>query len=175
MDLSYPIGKFAWKGENTPEDRAQLMGRIAALPAEMRAAIKGLSPAQLDTPYRPGGWTVRQVVHHVADSHMNAFIRFKLALTEDQPTIKPYNQAAWASLEDTRAADVDLSLTLIEGLHARWALLLRAMKPEDFARAFRHPEHLDAAVSLDRNLAMYVWHGAHHTAHITALRQREGW
>lgn len=173
MDLSYPIGKFQWKGENSAEDRAQLIVRIAGLPAELHNAVKGLSVAQLDTPYRPGGWTVRQVIHHIADSHMNAFIRFKLALTEDQPAIKPYNQAAWAGLDDALAADVELSLTLIEALHARWAVLLRAMKPEDFARAFQHPEH--GLVTLDRNLAMYAWHGTHHTAHITGLRQREGW
>lgn len=173
MDLSYPIGKFEWRGENSAEERTRLIGRIAALPAELNAAVKGLSPAQLDTPYRPGGWTVRQVVHHVADSHMNAFVRCKLALTEEQPTIKPYNQTAWAELAEARSADVELSLALIESLHARWALLLRAMKPEDFARAFVHPER--GRMTLDHNLAIYVWHGAHHTAHIAALRQREGW
>jgi len=173
MDLSYPIGKFEWKGENGAEERAPLIGRIAALPADFNAAVKGLSPAQLDTPYRPGGWTVRQVVHHVADSHMNAFIRFKLALTEEQPTIKPYNQAAWADLADARSAPVELSLALVDSLHSRWATLLRAMKPEDFARVFKHPER--GLMTLDHNLAMYAWHGAHHTAHITSLRRREGW
>src|SRR5512141_699201 len=162
-DLSYPVGRFTAVLPATSQVRAAARDDIASFPARMRTAVKGLSPAQLDTPYRPGGWTVRQVVHHVADSHMNAFIRFKLALTEEEPTIKPYNQAAWAGLDDARAAHVELSLALIEALHGRWALLLRAMKPEDFARAFRHPEHLNAAVSLDRNLAMYAWHGAHHT------------
>jgi uncharacterized damage-inducible protein DinB len=173
MDLRYPIGKCEWKGENSDADRAQLIGQIAGLPANLRAAVAGLSPAQLETPYRPEGWTVLQVVHHVADSHLNAFVRFKLALTEDQPTIKPYNQVAWAELPEARSAPIEPSLALIEGLHSRWAALLRTMRREDFARDFRHPEQ--GLMSLDRTLALCAWHGAHHTAHITSLRQREGW
>jgi hypothetical protein len=140
----------------------------------MRNAIAGLSGSQLDTPYRPGGWTVRQVVHHVPDSHMNAYVRCKLALTEDQPTIKPYEEARWAELVDGRTASPDVSLALLESLHARWALLLRSLTPEDFTRTFRHPEHA-GILTVDWMLAMYSWHGRHHVAHITTLREREGW
>jgi uncharacterized damage-inducible protein DinB len=139
----------------------------------MRAAVAGLTPERFDTPYRPGGWTVRQVVHHVPDSHMNAYVRFKLALTENEPTIKPYEEAAWAELADSASTPVDVSLTLLETLHDRWVRLLRSMTEADFARKFRHPQL--GVVPLDKNLALYAWHGKHHVAHITSLRQRMGW
>ncbi|HUJ39631.1 MAG TPA: putative metal-dependent hydrolase [Candidatus Acidoferrales bacterium] len=173
-DLSYPIGKFQWSGSATPEDRRRHIAAIAAAPAKFRAAVAGLTPSQLDTPYRPGGWTVRQVIHHLPDSHMNAFIRCKLALTESQPTIKPYDEKLWANLADAADTPVETSLALLDALHARWVVLLRAMEPEDFSRLMIHPEHA-APLSLDWILALYAWHGAHHTAHITALRQRMGW
>ena len=173
MDLSYPIGKFSYSGESTPEQRSQSIAKIAATPSHLRAAAKGLSPAQLDTPYRPGGWTVRQVLHHVPESHMNAYIRFKLALTEDVPTIKPYMEDRWAQLQDVPHTPIETSLALLDHLHLRWVTLLKTLEPSDFARAFRHPEL--GVQSLDRTLAMYAWHGAHHTAHITALRERMGW
>ncbi len=140
----------------------------------MRAAVKGLTPKQLDTPYRPGGWTVRQVLHHVPDSHLNAYVRFKLALTEDTPTIKPYYEARWANLADTRKTPVETSLALLDHLHARWVTLLRSLRSKDFAHRFFHPDH-GKALTLDWALAMYAWHGPHHVAHITSLRKRMGW
>ncbi|MDE3167892.1 MAG: putative metal-dependent hydrolase [Acidobacteriota bacterium] len=173
MDLSYPIGRFDFKQTVDPSSIPALIGQIEALPAGLRDAVRGLDAGQLDTPYRPGGWTVRQTVHHVADSHMNSYIRLRLALTEGEPTIKPYDQPAWAELADTRTAPVDLSLDILTGMHARWAFLLRAMEPADFHRSFRHPEL--GLVRLDTNLALYAWHGRHHTAHIVHLRQRMGW
>ena len=173
MDLSYPIGKFSYSGESTPEQRSQSIAKIASTPPRLRAAVKGLSPVQLDTPYRPGGWTVRQVLHHVPESHMNAYIRFKLALTEDVPTIKPYMEDRWAQLRDIPHTPIETSLALLEHLHTRWVTLLRTLGPADFARTFKHPEL--GAQSLDRTLAMYAWHGAHHSAHITSLRERMGW
>jgi hypothetical protein len=139
----------------------------------MRAAVSGLSTAQLDTPYRDGGWTVRQVVHHVPDSHMNAYTRFRLALTESEPTIKPYDQEAWANLADSRTAPVEWSLALLEALHRRWAAMLESLADEDFSRRFRHPEI--GVVTLGEVLGMYSWHGRHHVAHITGLRGRMGW
>jgi DinB superfamily len=172
-DLRYPIGRFQFDGPLTEEQKKKSLDDIANTPANLRAAIKGLSPQQLDTPYRPGGWTVRQVVHHVPDSHMNAYVRFKLALTEDEPSIKPYAEDRWAELADTKAAQVEVSLTLLESLHDRWVRLLRSLTPEDWKRTFRHPEL--GVVSLEKNLALYSWHGRHHVAHIAALREREGW
>ncbi len=174
MDLRYPIGDFAWKGRSTPADRRRYIAAIAQTPARLRRAVKGLSPEQLDTPYRPAGWTVRQVAHHVPDSHMNAYVRFKLALTEDEPTIKPYEEARWAELADTRETPLETSLSLLDSLHRRWVVLLRSMQPADFARTFRHPQY-GKTLTLDWALAMYAWHGAHHTAHITGLRERMGW
>ena len=168
QDLRYPVGKFHWKGELTEPDRAELIAQIAEAPARMREAASTLSEAQLDTPYRPGGWTARQVIHHVPDSHMNAYIRFKLALTEDQPAIKPYDQARWAELADTNVTPVETSLTLLESVHERWVNILRSMTPADFARSLTHPEI--GLVSLDRMLAMYAWHGRHHAAHIASVR-----
>lgn len=173
VDPRYPIGKFQWRGAVSPAERAEHIARIAACPAEMRAAVRGLEDPQLDTPYRDGGWTVRQVVHHVPDSHMNAYIRFKLGLTEETPTIKPYEEDGWAQLPDSRAAPVGLSLDLLENLHARWVLVLRAMRETDFQRPINHPE--SGVQSLDRLLALYAWHGAHHTAHVTSLRAKRGW
>jgi uncharacterized damage-inducible protein DinB len=173
MDLSYPIGKFDFKQTVAPSQYPALIAEIAAAPALYRDAVRGLDDAQLDTPYRPEGWTVRQTVHHVADSHMNSCIRFRLALTETEPTIRPYDQKAWAELPDSRLAPVELSLQLIESLHARWAYLLKALSDADFARCFRHPEI--GLMRLDTNLALYAWHGRHHGAHITGLRERSGW
>lgn len=172
-DLRYPIGPFVTPAALTPSERAAAIERIAAAPAALRRALAGLGPAQLDTPYRDGGWTVRQVVHHVPDSHLNAYIRFKLGLTEEQPTIKPYDQERWARLSDVAAVPVDVSLTLLEALHVRWVALLRGMSAADFARTFVHPEM--GTLRLDQTLALYAWHGEHHTAHVTALRAREGW
>lgn len=168
--LSYPIGPFDVTAPVTPAMRAPAIDDIAALPQRMREAVRGLTQAQLDTPYRPGGWTVRQVVHHVADSHMNAFVRLKLALTEDTPTIKPYDQDAWSALPDMRLP-VDASLAILDGLHERWAVLLRTLGPDQFTRPFRHPEL--GLVTLDVHLQLYAWHSRHHVAHITSLRERE--
>ena len=173
MDLSYPIGKFEWPKAVAPEERARLIGEIAAAPARLRDAVEGLDEGQLDTPYREGGWTVRQVVHHVADSHMNSFIRFRLALTEDEPLITAYDQDQWAGLEDSRKAPVETSLRLLESLHSRWVAMLGPLGESDFARTFRHPEL--GVLRLDTNLALYAWHGRHHAAHITGLRDRMGW
>lgn len=151
-----------------------MIDAIARLPDDFRGAVRGLSESQLDTPYRPEGWTVRQLVHHVPDSHMNAYVRFKLALTEDVPTIKPYDEAEWAKLSDVRDTPIETSLTLLSAMHDRWVRLLSAMSPDDFARKLNHPDW-DAPLSLDTMLALYAWHGPHHTAHITSLRQRMGW
>ena len=172
-DLRYPIGKFQFDKDSTPEKRAGWIREIASAPSLYRAAVSGLTAAQIDTPYRDGGWTVRQVIHHVADSHMNSFIRTKLALTEDVPTIKPYNQDAWVTLADVTGMDVELSLALLEGLHARYAALFSSLRPQDFARTFLHPEN--GPTTIERNLQIYAWHGKHHAAHITGLRARKGW
>ncbi|MGA8270974.1 MAG: bacillithiol transferase BstA [Candidatus Sulfotelmatobacter sp.] len=172
-DLRYPIGKFSFEGPTTEEQKQRRLNDIEQTPANLRTAVKGLSDQQLDTPYRPGGWTVRQVAHHVPDSHLNAYIRFKLALTEDEPTIKPYAEDRWAKLADTQTTPVEVSLTLLDTLHARWVRLLHSLKPEDWKRTFRHPEM--GVVSLEKNLALYSWHGRHHVAHITGLRERNGW
>lgn len=172
-DLRYPIGKFHFDGPLTEDSKQTSLDDIARAPANLRDAVKGLSEAQLDTPYRPGGWTVRQVVHHVPDSHMNAYIRFKLALTEEEPTIKPYEQQLWADLEDTKSTPIEVSLTMLDSLHDRWVRLLQSLTPKDWKLTFRHPEL--GLVSLEKNLALYAWHGRHHTAHISALREREHW
>lgn len=172
-DPRFPIGKFRYAGAPEAEERAQLIGQIAAAPGAMRAAVGGLSSEQLDTPYRDGGWTVRQLVHHVPDSHLNAYVRFKLALTEDEPTIKPYAEDRWARLADSEFTPIEVSLLLLENLHARWVHLLRALRPEEWKRTFQHPEL--GSVPLEKNLALYAWHGRHHTAHITELRKRMSW
>jgi len=172
MDLRYPIGKFQRPEAVTPELRTGWIDTIAAAPARYRDAVRGLSDAQLDTPYRPDGWTVRQVIHHVADSHMNSFIRFRLALTEDTPTIKPYDEQRWALLKDA-GEPVEVSLQLIESLHHRWVVMLRGLEAADFSRTLRHPEI--GVIDLDFLLPLYAWHSRHHEAHITALRDRSGW
>jgi hypothetical protein len=175
QDLRYPVGRFSWDAPDpSAAERARLIAEIEATPAKMRAAVAGLSKKQLVTPYRPEGWTVWQVTHHVPDSHMNAYIRFKLALTEDVPTIKPYMEDRWAKLADTPATPVETSLALLESLHQRWARLLRSMSDAEFARTYFHPEK-GAPLTLGKTLALYAWHGRHHVAHITALRERMGW
>lgn len=173
MDPRYPIGKFELPKDVTPELRRAAIEDIAATPGRVRAAVAGLSDAQLDTPYREGGWTVRQVVHHLVDSHMNAYIRWRLALTETQPTIKPYDESEWAKLEDAQNAPVEVSLKLLEALHERWVRLLRSVKTEEYARTLLHPDH--GVKDLDWLLFLYSWHGKHHTAHITELRKQKGW
>jgi len=174
MDLRYPIGTFSFEGEATDAQRRRWIEEIDKAPAALRAGVAGLTPDQMDTPYRPNGWTVRQVVHHLPDSHLNAYVRFKLALTEDEPTIKPYDEARWAELADTRTVSPDVSLTLLESLHERWVALLQSMTPKEFRRTFHHPEQ-GRSLTLEEVLAMYAWHGRHHVAHITSLRTREGW
>ncbi len=173
MDLSYPIGKYQSKSTLTPVERAEAIAQIAETPKRLREAVGGLSAGQLDTPYRPGGWTVRQLAHHVPDSHMNAYVRIKLALTENEPVVKPYEEGLWAELPDTRETPVEVSLALLELLHLRWDTLLRAMHPADFARSLRHP--VNGPMTVDNVVHHYAWHGRHHVAHITSLRQREGW
>lgn len=176
-DLRYPIGKFEWippeHDEEMAKRRAEYIDVLAGLPPNLQAAVEGLNEMQLDTPYRPEGWTVRQVVHHVPDSHLNAYLRFKLALTEFEPAIKTYKEDLWAKLPDSEQTPIEVSLQMVQALHTRWVTLLQAMAREDFARTLRHPEL--GVLSLDRMLALYAWHSAHHTAHITALRQRMGW
>ena len=173
MDLRYPIGTNELKSVLTVEQRRAAIEEIAALPARLRAAVAGLTPEQLETPYRPGGWTVRQVVHHLPDSHMHGFLRFKLALTENEPIIKPYAEAPTAELTDSRELPAEISLVLLDALHQRWASLLRGMHPEEFARRLNHPEH--GILTLDALTGGYAWHGRHHVAHITSLRERMGW
>lgn len=173
-DLRYPIGKYdRSKATNTAEERKQLIDSIAELPARLQQAVAGLNGKQLDTPYREGGWTVRQVVHHLADAHMNAYTRYKLGLTEDTPPVKPFKEAAWAELADSRVTPIDVSLALVENLHARWVVLLRSLKPADWDRKVNHPEA--GPLSLDQMLGLYDWHGRHHVAHITGLRARSQW
>jgi uncharacterized damage-inducible protein DinB len=173
MDLRYPVGKFTMVSVLSAADRQAAIDTIAALPKSMSAAVAKLSDAQLDTPYRPEGWTVRQVVHHVADSHINAYCRTRFALTETDSPVKAYNETDWAQLIDARTMPVAVSLSLLDGLHARWVVLLRSLAQADFARGIMHPEN--GRMTVDSILAMYSWHSRHHTAHITELRKREGW
>jgi hypothetical protein len=173
-DPRYPVGCYTPEDDLTPERRAACLDELTTLPAELRAAVAGLSPGQLAAPYREGGWRVVQVVHHLVDSHLNAYIRCKLALTEQAPTIKPYDQAAWAELPDNGVTPVECSLELLTALHRRWTDLLRALPAARFARTVYHPE-LRRALSVDQLVSMYAWHGRHHVAHITALRARKGW
>jgi hypothetical protein len=173
-DPRFPIGKFERRDILTPDERRAAIDAIAAAPGRMRDAVAGLTDAQLDTPYRDDGWTVRQVVHHVPDSHLNAYTRLKLALTEDDPAIRPYDEARWAELEDSRLTPVEVSLTLLESLHARWVTLLRSMNADDFRRTLHHPDH-PGVLTVDWLLALYAWHGRHHVAHVTSLRERLGW
>lgn len=170
--LRYPIGRFRPPGESSAKARHENIDTLRLLPERLREAVSGLSQAHLDTPYREDGWTVRQLVHHLADSHANSYIRFKLALTEDWPTIKPYDEAAWARLADSRLP-IDGSLVFLDSLHARWVRLLESLADADFERGFNHPEN--GRQSLSHALALYSWHSLHHTAHITALRERQGW
>ena len=173
IDPRYPVGTFTFNPAATPSTRATGIRAIAEAPALLRMAVIGLDDRQLATPYRPGGWTVREVVHHVPDSHLNAYCRFKFALTEDGPTIKPYDEAAWARLADTALTPPDVSLALLDALHSRWVALLNSMTAEDFARPLQHPEH--GKLTLDWMLQLYAWHGRHHAGHVTELRKREGW
>jgi DinB superfamily len=173
QDLRYPVGRFRPTASLSLQDREDCLLEIEALPARLRAAVAGLTETQLDTPYRDGGWTVRQVVHHFADSHLNSYTRFRLALTEDNPTIKPYAEALWADLADARTAPVDLSLQLLDGLHRRWVLLMRSFSEADYSKTFRHPER--GEMRLDENLSLYAWHCRHHLAHINGLRERNNW
>ena len=172
-DPRYPVGKYRPPAEISAEQRAEWIAQIEAAPARLREAVAGLTDAQLDTPYRDGGWTVRQVLHHVPDSHLNAFVRFKLGLTEDSPAIKTYDEAAWALLEDARSTPVETSLALLDHLHVRWLIVLRSLAEEQWARTIRHPEW--GEIRLDFLLGLYAWHGRHHVAHITTLRDRMGW
>ena len=172
-DSRYPIGKFSFTGPPSAEQKKEWIDEIEQAPARLRAAVQGLSDPQLDTPYREGGWTVRQVVHHVPDSHLNAYVRFKLALTEDEPMIRPYLEKLWSELPEAKTAAPGVSLALLESLHRRWVMMLRAITPEQWKRTFRHPEI--GLMTLEKNLALYAWHGRHHVAHITSLRERRGW
>jgi hypothetical protein len=173
-DPRYPVGRFEYAGPSTEAQRAAAIHTIAETPARLREAVRGLSPAQLDTPYREGGWTVRQVAHHVPDSHMNAFTRFKLTLTEDAPTIKPYDEARWAELGDVPGTPVETSVALLDALHQRWVVLLRTLKGGAWERTFVHPEY-NKTFTLDWALGLYEWHCRHHVAHITSLRAQKGW
>ncbi len=170
-DLRYPIGRFTRPESAHPEDRQEWIREIDALPQHLEKAVQDLTDEQLDTPYRPGGWTVRQVVHHVFDSHANAYVRFRLALTEDAPTIKPYQEAAWAELSDARSAPIEPSITALRGLHERWVRLLTSMSETDWKKAYHHPD--GGLTSLTHAVALYAWHGRHHVAHITTLEERE--
>jgi uncharacterized damage-inducible protein DinB len=172
MDPRYPVGRFTVPSTISPDERTDAIATLAELPEQLRNAVDGLSFAQLSTPYREGGWTLRQVVHHVADSHMNALIRVKLALTEDWPTIKPYDEKAWASLHDV-AAPVEWSLELIESLHARWVMLLQSLTEDQWHRGYDHPEA--GKMTVEAATLLYAWHSRHHVAHITHLRAKEGW
>ena len=173
MDPRYPVGDFEMPTQITAIARGNAIREIASVPEKLRAAVNGLNDTKLDTPYREGGWTLRQVVHHVADSHLNAYIRLRLALTETEPTIKPYEEGAWAKLDDAEHAPVEVSLRLIDPLHERWVRLLRSLKAEDFARTLRHPDH--GVRTVDWLVFLYAWHGRHHTAHITELKKQKGW
>ncbi|HEY2434824.1 MAG TPA: putative metal-dependent hydrolase [Vicinamibacterales bacterium] len=170
VDPRYPTGKLTFDRDVTPEKRRPWIESIRTTPAKLRAAATGLTDTQLDTPYREGGWTVRQVIHHVPESHANAFVRFKLALTEDSPTIKPYSEDAWAKLPDVARASIESSLKLVEALHERWVTLLDVMTDADFRRPLTHPER--GQITLDTLLQIYAWHGPHHIAHVELVRRR---
>jgi hypothetical protein len=171
-DLRYPIGRLVRQSSLTAAERAAALATIAETPAKLRAAVRGLTEAQLDTPYRPGGWTVRQLVHHVADSHMQAYGRTRFTLTEENPPVKPYPEAVWAELADAKTMPVESSLAILDGLHARWIRLFESLQPAQFARTMFHPEH--GALTLDGLLKIYSWHGPHHVAHVMGLRSRGG-
>ncbi len=173
MDLRYPVGEFELSESIDAEKRNELIDEIAETPDRLRAAVAGLNDEQLDTPYRPDGWTVRQVVHHLPDSHVNSYIRFKLALTEDVPVIRTYHEERWAELNEARSAPIDVSLDLLEALHRRWVMFLKMLTADELKRSFKHPDW--GLVSIDKAIAMYAWHGRHHVAHITSLRERMNW
>jgi uncharacterized damage-inducible protein DinB len=172
IDPRYPIGKPDLHSHLDAVQRKELLEQIADLPANLRQAVRGMQDDQLDTPYREGGWTVRRVVHHVADSHINSYVRFKLALTENKPHIKGYDENEWAKLRDSEMP-IEVSLALLDSLHKRWVTLLHSLRPEDFARTLEHSER--GEITLDSMVALYAWHGRHHTAHITELKKRMGW
>jgi hypothetical protein len=172
-DFRYPIGRFSPPASSPPGVRAAHIHTLRMLPERLQSAVNGLNDAQLDTPYRQGGWTVRQLVHHIADSHANSYMRFKLALTEDWPTIKAYDEAAWAELADSKVLPIEVSLGFITGLHGRWVALIESLSEDDFQKGFNHPEL--GRQNLAKALALYDWHSRHHTAHITGLRERQGW
>lgn len=172
-DLRYPIGKFSGRAAANEGERQQFLKDMEEAPANLKLAVQGLSEERLDTPYREGGWTVRQVVHHVPDSHLNSYIRFKWALTENEPTIKTYYEDRWAELQDSKTTPIQVSLTLLDCLHQRWTNLLRSFKADDWNKTLRHPEL--GVMTLDKMLALYAWHGRHHVAHITRLRERMQW
>jgi hypothetical protein len=172
-DIRYPVGPCVWPAEVSAEDRQQHIRDIAEMPAKLREAVAGLAPRHLDIPYREGGWSIRQIVHHIPDSHLNSYVRFKLALTEDQPAIKPYDEARWAELPEARTAPIEISLDLTEALHRRWVLMLEDMQPADFERSLRHPEI--GVLALKTMLGGYGWHSRHHVAQILARRRRMGW
>ncbi|ARS37905.1 metal-dependent hydrolase [Pontibacter actiniarum] len=171
--LKYPIGRYNPQQELSEQELAQAILAIAQLPQKLRTAVANLTPEQLDTPYRDGGWTVRQVIHHLPDSHLNGYMRQKLALTEDVPTIRPYDEVAWAALPDSLHGDPGISLRLLEALHQRWVLLLQSLTPEQLARKFTHPA--SGGQSIRQHIGNYAWHGNHHLAHVTELIRREGW
>jgi len=173
MDIRYPIGRGKLEGEITSERRLKWIDDIEEAPALLRASVEGLTEEQLDTPYREGGWTPRQIVHHLCDTNINSYVRFKLAATEEEPTVKVWDETNWAQLLDARTAPVEVSLALLDHLHIRWVIFLRNLTEADLARAFRHPAA--GVVSLAKNLHSYSWHCRHHTAQITGLREREGW
>ena len=172
-DLRYPIGQYGHEGPVHDEDLARWIEQIEALPEQMRRTVDRLTDAQLDTPYRPGGWTIRQVVHHVPDSHLNCYVRFKWALTEDEPLIKAYHEERWAELADYRSAPVDLSLDFLALVHSKWLTLLRSLSRDQLSRRFRHPDL--GSVELAWSVGNYAWHGRHHLAHITTTIARQGW
>lgn len=172
--LRYPIGNFIPPPSVSPADIQRWIHTLEGFPDEMRNAVKGLSDTQLDTPYREGGWTIRQVVHHVPDSHMNAYIRFKLTLTEDNPTVRPYYEDRWAELPDGKTAPISFSLDILDAIHRRWVYVLRNMSPDDFKKTFYHPEN-KVTRTLEINLCLYEWHCRHHLSHITELKKRMKW
>lgn len=172
-DLRYPIGRFEWPTTVSRETLYSWLLVLENLPEDLRLAVSDLEQEQLDTAYRPGGWTLRQVVHHIADSHLNSYVRYRLALTEDAPQIKLYNEAAWADLHDAKTAQVDVSLHLVEAVHSRWILLMRSLTEEQWQRTFLHPER--GPMRLDASAGLYAWHSQHHVAHIRGLRSRENW